>query len=315
MTNSVRVGRPAIRFALGVAMCAGVAFGISLTVSAGQLRSITDGVYSSQQAERGRAVYQAQCESCHGDVLQGAGVGPPLTGDAFMSNWSARQLSDVVDKIQKTMPFYMPGSLSRQQSTDLTAYILQTGKFPAGKADLSEGLLTQIALPMVRVATPSVVSGTSLPQPQGTLAEFMRAVAFYNANIIFNLQLKDPSTEPKKPMPVPFDYVQWGYTMYPGWLTIDQAAVAITDTTPLLLTPGRLCQNGRPAPVDREDWKKYVADLVAVGKLAYQTAKTRNYEAMLDVSDKLNDACAACHKVYRDVGGTEGSGGDRCRAN
>ena len=178
MTNSVRVGRPAIRFALGVALCAGVAFGISLTVSAGQLRSITDGVYSSQQAERGRAVYQAQCESCHGDALQGAGVGPPLIGDVFMSNWSARPLSDVVDKIQKTMPFYMPGSLSRQQSTDLTAYILQTGKFPAGKADLSEGPLMQIALPTVRAATASVaLSGTSLPPPQGTLAEFMRASA------------------------------------------------------------------------------------------------------------------------------------------
>lgn len=233
-----------------------------------------------------------------------------------MSNWSARRLSDVVDKIQKTMPFYMPGSLSRQQSTDLTAYILQTGKFAAGKADLSEGLLTQITLPTVRVATPSVAfSGISLPPPQGTLAEFMRAVAFYNANIIFNLQLKDPSNEPKKSMPVPFDYVQWGYTMYPGWLAVDQAAVALTETMPLLLTPGRLCQNGKPAPVDREDWKKYVADLVAAGKLAYQTAKTRNYESMLEVSDKLNDACAACHKVYRDAGGTEGSGGDRCRAS
>jgi mono/diheme cytochrome c family protein len=308
----IRVGTT-IRYALSTVL--GIAV-FSLIGIAWQVPSITDGVYSTTQAERGRAVYQAQCESCHGDALQGAGVGPPLTGDAFMSNWSARRLSDVVDKIQKTMPFYMPGSLSRQQSTDLTAYILQTGKFPAGKTDLSEGLLTQIALPTVRVATPSVaLSGTSLPPPLGTLAEFMRAVAFYNANIIFNLQLKDPSTEPKKPMPVPFDYVQWGYTMYPGWLAIDQAAVALTDTTPLLLTPGRLCQNGRPAPVDREDWKKYVADLVAVGKLAYQTAKTRNYEAMLDVSDKLNDACAACHKVYRDVGGTEGSGGDRCRAN
>ena len=113
MTNSVRVGRPAIRFALGVALCAVWRSGFRL-LSSGQLRSITDGVYSSQQAERGRAVYQAQCESCHANALlsQGAGVGPPLIGDVFMSNWSARPLSDVVDKIQKTMPFYMPGSLS-----------------------------------------------------------------------------------------------------------------------------------------------------------------------------------------------------------
>jgi len=58
--------------------------------------------------------------------------GPPLAGAEFLANWSARPLSGLVDKIQKTMPFGQGGSLSRQQSTDLTAFILQTGKFPAG---------------------------------------------------------------------------------------------------------------------------------------------------------------------------------------
>jgi hypothetical protein len=64
--------------------------------------------------------------------------------------------------------------------------------------------------------------------------------------------------------------------------------------------------------VDREDWKKYVADLVDVGKVARQTARDRNFDAFTDVADKLNTACANCHKVYRDKGGSEGSGGNRC---
>ena len=38
---------------------------------------------------------------------------PPLAGDSFLSNWSARPLANLVDKIQKTMPFNLPGSLSR----------------------------------------------------------------------------------------------------------------------------------------------------------------------------------------------------------
>ncbi len=109
------------------------------------------------------------------------------------------------------------------------------------------------------------------------------------------------------------DYVEWGATIYPGWLAIDQAAVAITETAPLLLTPGRRCQNGKPVPVDRADWKQYVKDLVEVGKLARKTSQARNYEAFIDVSEKLNDACANCHKVYRDKGGTEGSGATRCQ--
>ncbi len=109
------------------------------------------------------------------------------------------------------------------------------------------------------------------------------------------------------------DYVEWGSTIYPGWLAIDQAAMGITETAPLLLTPGRRCQNGKPVPVDRADWKQYVKDLVEVGKLARKTSQARNYEAFIDVSEKLNDACANCHKVYRDKGGTEGSGATRCQ--
>ena len=45
------------------------------------------------------------------------------------------------------MPFEKPGSLSRQQSADLLAYMLQAGKFPAGAVELGEGVLAQIAFP------------------------------------------------------------------------------------------------------------------------------------------------------------------------
>ena len=99
----------------------------------------------------------------------------------------------------------------------------------------------------------------------------------------------------------------------PGWLAVDQAAVALTETAPLLLTPGRRCQNGRAVPVERADWKKYVADLVDVSKLARRASQKRDFEAFIDISEKLNDACANCHKVYRDKGGAEGSGATRCQ--
>jgi len=310
-------GRPAIRYGIAVALCSySLAAAFSVTGHAGQSRSITERVYSAGQAGRGQQIYQAQCAGCHGNTMEGT-TGPPLAGDSFLSNWSGRSLANLVDKIQKTMPFDQPGSLSRQQSTDLAAYILQAGKFPAGSADLSESTLAQITFPAVRTsAAPAATSsnGAALPPPEGNLAELMRAIAFPNANIIFNVQLKDPAAQPKKqPAAAPFDYVEWGSTIYPGWLAVDQAAVAITETAPLLLTPGRRCQNGRPVPVDRADWKKYVAELVDVGKLARRTSQARNYEAFIDVSEKLNDACANCHKVYRDKGGTEGSGALRCQ--
>jgi hypothetical protein len=242
-------------------------------------------------------------------------VGPPLVGDSFLSNWSSRSLANLVDKTQKTMPFNTPGSLSRQQSTDLTAYILQAGKFAAGQAELSDATLERITFPVARTSPAAVATsaGASLPPPEGSLAELMRAIAFPNSNIIFNLQIKDPGAQPKKEPPSRFDYVEWGSTVYPGWLAVDQAAVALTETAALFLTPGRRCQNGRAVPVDRADWKQYVAALVDVGRLAHRASQSRNFEAFVEISEKLNDTCANCHKVYRDKGGAEGSGASRCQ--
>jgi hypothetical protein len=244
-------------------------------------------------------------------------IGPPLVGQSFMANWSERPLADVVDKIQKTMPFEKPGSLSREQSADLLAYTLQVGRFPAGPTELSAGTLAQIVMPAVTVSRYDNDTGSAkalAERPEGNLAELMRAIAFPNANIIFNLQLKNPTAQKPKPLASsPFDYIEWGSTVYPGWLAVDQAAVALTESAALLLTPGRRCQNGRPVPVDRADWKQYVAALVDVGKLARKESRARNFEAFGAISEKLNDACGNCHKVYRDKGGSEGSGAARCQ--
>jgi mono/diheme cytochrome c family protein len=283
------------------------------TGHAQQSRSVADGVYTAGQARRGEQIYKTQCADCHGDALQGAS-GPPLVGSSFLSNWSAKSVAALVDKTQKTMPFTAPGSLSRQQSIDLAAYMLQAGEFRAGQTDMSDAMLPQIVFPTQSApATAAASGGGTLPPPEGNLSELMRAIAFPSSNIIFNLQLNDPATQPKKDLTsMPFDYVEWGSTVYPGWLAVDQAAVALVETAPLLLTPGRKCQNGRIAPVDRADWKKYVADLVEVSKLARRTAQERNFAAFTDISEKLNTACANCHQVYRDKGGSEGSGVGRC---
>ena len=70
-----------------------------------------------------------------------------------------------------------------------------------------------------------------------------------------------------------------------------------------------MCANGKPAPVDRDDWKKAVQGLVATSEEVQKAVKTRNQDVMLDASEKLSNACSACHDVYRDV---DLSGGERC---
>lgn len=298
------------RRASGIVVFFALAAVLSLPGQAGQSRAVSDRVYSDAQAARGQQFYKAQCVMCHGEALEGV-VGPPLAGAGFLSAWGTRSLADLVDKIEKTMPPQAAGSMSRPQAIDLAAFLLRTGKFPAGQTDLEPAVLAQITFPAVQAA--GGAGAVSSFAVAGNLAQLMRGVTFPNANILFNVQVKDPAKD-KPAMPIPFDYVQWGSTVYYGWQVVDQAALALVETAPLFLLPGRRCENGKPVPVDRADWKQYTAALMDVGREVYKAAQTRNVDAVVKVADRLNESCANCHKVYRD-GTREGStaGASRCQ--
>jgi hypothetical protein len=214
------------------------------------------------------------------------------------------------------MPYDSPGSLSRQESIDLTAAMLQASEFRAGNTELTEDMLAETVLPTVGTAVGSpadVTTSASLAPPLGNLAELMRAIAFPNSNVIFNLQQHHPDDEVARDVSADeSDLLLWSLSVYPGWLAVDQAAVALTETAPLFLTPGRRCQNGRPVPVNNEDWIQYTADLMEVGELAYAASRTRDYDAFFEISGLLSEACENCHRVYRDGGGGEGTGANRC---
>src|SRR5438876_486794 len=126
------------RHPLIVVLAAAVLFETSFGVpaEAQQPKTAKDRVYSEAQATRGRTLYNDKCAVCHGPALQGDSA-PPLASDPFIAVWGAQPLSDLVNKIQQTMPQNDPGKLTREQSADLVAYILQAGKFPAGQSELA----------------------------------------------------------------------------------------------------------------------------------------------------------------------------------
>jgi mono/diheme cytochrome c family protein len=310
----IRTSSVVNRSALGVALFVwALVVAFALTGQARQQRTVAGNVYSAEQAKRGQQLYQAECSSCHGDKLEG-GLGPMLAGDGFLSAWNGRSLLDLTDKIQNTMPFQAPGTFSRDQSIDTVAYMLQVGGYPAGPNALVAAALQQVSFPATAAAAPAASAAGGVPlTTAANLAQLMRALTFPNANILFNVQIKDPATD-KPAAPVPFDYVKWGATVYPGWQAVDQAALGLIESTPLFMVPGRRCENGRPVPVDRADWKQYTEALMTVARDAYRASQSRNMDAVSGMSDRLNDACANCHKVYRD-GTAEGSGlaGARCQ--
>jgi len=111
-----------------------------------QAKTIWDGVYTAEQADRGAALYTEHCARCHGEALGGVESAPALTGDTFNGNWEGVALSDLFERMRSSMPQDKPGSLSRAQNADVLAHMLKTGGFPAGSTpiDPQAGALSQI---------------------------------------------------------------------------------------------------------------------------------------------------------------------------
>ena len=99
-------------------------------------RSVWDGVYTKEQATRGKTAYQQECLKCHGENLGGGEAGPTLAGQDFLLKWNGKTAGDLFGVIRKTMPSDDPGGLSIRQYTDLLAYILNVNDFPAGQKEL-----------------------------------------------------------------------------------------------------------------------------------------------------------------------------------
>jgi len=121
-------------FVLGFVAAVGGAIGVVRAADAP--KTTMDGVYTADQAGRGKTVYGNNCASCHMDDLSGSGQALPLAGDAFTETWEGQSVNDLFDLIHNTMPQDKPGTLTPDQTVDVISYVLQYNKFPAGSAEL-----------------------------------------------------------------------------------------------------------------------------------------------------------------------------------
>jgi len=115
-------------------------------------RSVWDGVYTTEQAKKGEALYASNCASCHGLALTGGESAPPLTGGEFLSNWSGLTLGELFERIRTSMPADRPGTLTREQNANILAHLLHVGEFPPGAAELSTQteILKQVGIEAVK---------------------------------------------------------------------------------------------------------------------------------------------------------------------
>ena len=130
-----------------VAMTAVVSVGVVVSLAQAPV-SVQDGIYTTAQAEQGRAIYDNQCVSCHGELSAFVPEMAALLADhTFRSRWEGRSLGELFTLILEEMPQDAPGTLSAEQTADLIAYLLSGNRLPAGGAALSGdvGRLNQIA--------------------------------------------------------------------------------------------------------------------------------------------------------------------------
>lgn len=91
-------------------------------------RSTLSGVFTTEQANRGKNVYSSSCKNCH--------TAESHTGATFAKWWAGKQLSDLYSFMSTNMPKNDPGSLAPEEYADVLAYLLRMNAMPAGRVEL-----------------------------------------------------------------------------------------------------------------------------------------------------------------------------------
>jgi hypothetical protein len=152
--------------------------------------------------------------------------------------------------------------------------------------------------------------GAADRQLHGNLAEVMRGILFPQSNIVFAVQSVDPASIKQAADPATAtDPLQ---SAYGGWQAVANSGISLAEAANLLTIPGRVCSNGRPAPIGDADWTKFVAGLREAGMYTYKVGLAKNMDGILDAADKVSTACSDCHEVYREKTAEQGGLKARC---
>ena len=152
------------------AICGAIAaLGICIAIVSAQQPART-GPFTTEQANAGRATYQATCSACHLPDMKGSFEAPPLSGANFMNMWRSRPTSDLFNRIRNTMPITDSGSLSDQDAVNLVAYILQANGAIPGTQPLTAETIVPIGAVATGDATASAQQTVGDMAPPGTAA-------------------------------------------------------------------------------------------------------------------------------------------------
>ena len=128
--------------AVAALVCASAPFPVALFAQ----QTVWAGIYTDAQADQGAAVYKTHCVSCHGDSLAGVEQVPALRGVTFGATWEGVPLSDLFERMRKTMPPGKSGVVTRLEYASVLAYLLKMNGMPAGNVALPTDASTLAAI-------------------------------------------------------------------------------------------------------------------------------------------------------------------------
>jgi hypothetical protein len=73
------------------------------------------------------------------------------------------------------------------------------------------------------------------------------------------------------------------------WEQVVSGAATLAEATNALMIPER---------VRDQDWNRYVEKLADAANKAYRAAEAHDLKSVSEVSDQLDEVCAACHRHY-----------------
>jgi hypothetical protein len=146
-------------------------------------------------------------------------------------------------------------------------------------------------------------------QVHADLNQLMRGSLYAAANVVFSAQADDPTTKKWPEFHDPAMSTDPLISTFGGWVAVENAALALAESTNLMAIPGRLCSNGVPVPTTDPGWAKFVQDTRDVSMQAYKAAQAKDQAQIFKVSEALSTACAGCHRRWRD----RRPGADRCK--
>jgi cytochrome c len=99
------------------------------------------GVYTQEQADRGKKVSDGVCAKCHGERGDGANEpdqpgGPAIARFSFLRKWDGTSIASLFEYIKTEMPPDNPASRTDQEYIDVIAHMLALSGAPTGDSEL-----------------------------------------------------------------------------------------------------------------------------------------------------------------------------------